>query len=353
MQRAIAGEAPFLERLALHWCNHFTVSAFSYVAYFSGPMEREAIRPHMLGNFGDMLRAATLHPAMLYYLDNRNSIGPQSRMGGGGKRGLNENLGRELLELHTLGVDGGYTQDDVIEVAKALTGWTIDVSEAPNHSGRRLIFDARKHEPGERTILGKRYADSGERQIPEVLHDLARHPSTARHVTRRLARHFVGVEPPAELQQQLAAVFLSSEGDLGAVTAALIASPLAWVETPRKIRPPIEFMFAAGRLFGRPPAPPDPLQALQAMGQPYCQPATPAGWAEEDNAWAAPDALKTRLDWSVRLSKQFGNEFDARELATIAFGDAVSNETTQALRRAESREQALTLLLLSPEFQRR
>jgi uncharacterized protein (DUF1800 family) len=336
----------------MFWADHFTASAAAgFVGYLSEAYEREAIRPYLEGRFADMAKAAVLHPAMLFYLDNRNSTGPNSPLGlrSKGRRGLNENLAREALELHTVGVDGGYSQDDVIAFAKVLTGWSIDVS--PNAEGRRHGFFPDRHEPGAKTVLGRTYAGEGREQAFAVLDDLARHPSTARHVTRRMVRHFVGHGLPG-LEARMAEVFRRTDGDLGAVTHALIADDDAW-GPPRKLRSPVELLFATTRLLGGLPPQPAPPSALRAMGQPFWAPPSPKGWPIEDDAWAAPDAIKTRLDWASELAARAAPGIDARALLGTAFGPAASPETRRTVERAADGRQALTLLLLSPEFQRR
>jgi uncharacterized protein (DUF1800 family) len=346
-------QTPLYERLALFWVDHFTTSATSgAAAYLSEAYEREAIRPHLLGRFADLAKAAILHAAMLFYLDNRTSIGPNSPSGlrGQGRRGLNENLAREALELHTLGVDGGYTQEDVIAFARVLTGWSVELSPA-GLEPRRVRFFPERHEPGVKVILGKTYAQPGPQQALAVLDDLARHPATARHVTRRLVRHFVGHGLPG-LEARMAEVFRRTDGDLGAVTRALVADGEAW-GPPRKLRSPLELVLATARLLGGLPPRPAPYRSLRAMGQPYRAPPSPKGWPAEDEAWAAPDAIKTRLDWAAELATRLPPGLDARALLDAAFGPAASAETRQAVARASEGRQALALLLLSPEFQRR
>ena len=351
IETATRTTTPLIERLSLYWSDHFTTAGAS-IGFLGGGMDRDAVRPHMLGKFSDLLVAAALHPAMLFYLDNRNSTGPNAPVNQGRRRrgGLNENLGRELLELHTLGADGGYTQDDVIALAKILTGWTVDLGQVPVRS-ERVGFFPERHEPGPQTLLGKTYPQEGADQAIAALTDLARHPSTARHVTRRMVRHFVGNGLPG-LEERMAAVFRRTEGDLGAVTRALVLDDEAWVP-PRKVRPPIELMLASARLLGGLPSRPEPARALGAMGQPLWQAPSPKGWPTEDDAWAAPDSIKTRLDWASELSAGVPPGTDARALLEVAFGPAASPETRRALERAADGRQALTILLLSPEFQRR
>jgi len=342
---------PLLERIALYWSDHFT-TAGAFIGFMGGGMDREAVRPNMLSSFGKLLVACTLHPAMISYLDNRTSIGPRSPWGlrARGRRGLNENLGREVLELHTLGTDGGYTQADVIALASILTGWSVDIAENPSRPERAGFFPD-QHEPGPKTLLGKTYTQDGPDQAIAALNDLARHPSTARHVTRRMVRHFVGHGLPG-LEARMAEVFRRTDGDLGAVTRALVGDDEAW-GPPRKVRPPIEILLSTARLLGRPPERPDPMRALHAMGQPFWAAPSPKGWPDGNDDWAAPDAIKTRLDWASELAANVPPGTDARALLETAFGPAASAETRRAVERAADGRQALTLLLLSPEFQRR
>ena len=240
---ALTAPAPFVERLVHFWANHFAVSADKLpVIGLSGLLEFEAIRPHVLGRFRDMLVAVEQHPAMLLYLDQAQSIGPNSRGGrlaarfARQRRGLNENLAREVLELHTLGVDGGYGQADVTELARALTGWTV--SGLARGPARRLIgssgapgsflFAGAIHEPGTRTLLSRTYRQEGEAQARAILDDLAAHPATARHLATKLARHFAGDEPPPAMVERLSRAYQDSGGDLPTVYRAIIDSPEAW-----------------------------------------------------------------------------------------------------------------------------
>jgi uncharacterized protein (DUF1800 family) len=349
-QRIMATDRPFRERLALHWMNHFTVAG-GFVEYFGGPMEREAIRPNMLGRFEDLLIAAVLHPAMIMYLDNRNSMGPNSPAAKG-RRGLNENLGREVLELHTLGSDGGYGQADVIALAAMLSGWSVDIRDRPLKP-RRARFMPEMHEPGPQTLLGRVYPQQGADQAVAALRDLARSPAAARHVTRRLVQHFCGSEAQAGLQPALEAVYRRTGGDLAAVTRAMIEDDRAWDPAPRKVRPPVELVFGASRIAAQKFVLPRPVGALRAMGQGFWTAPAPKGWPEEDEAWAAPDAIKTRLDWAAETAARAPAGLDARALLDSGFGEAASAETRRAIERAANGRQALTLLLMSPEFQRR
>jgi uncharacterized protein (DUF1800 family) len=345
--------AGFHERLVWFWANHFTVSATrAQVVTLAGPFEREAVRPLVNGRFVDMLLAVMRHPAMLIYLDNQQSFGPGSRAGQRRDRGLNENLAREALELHTLGVNGGYTQQDVTELARALTGW--GVSYNPLARGEdRFAFEAARHEPGERTVLGRRYGQEGAAQAETVLRDLAAHPSTARFLATKLARHFVADQPPAALVDRLAAAYQQSGGSLRAMHQALVDAPEAWQPQPLKVKRPDEYIVSALRALGVPQAPAAGLLAsLRAMGQPLFHAPSPQGWDDTEAAWLAPDAVLKRVEWADAAAHRVPGR-DVRALAAEMLGPQLSATTLREIERAESPQQALVLLLASPEFQRR
>lgn len=346
LRLAVETEAPLHERLVAHWANYFTVGNRTR---FEADMERHAIRPNLLGRFEDLLRACTTHPAMLGYLNNVQSIGPNSPIGARRGRGLNENLARELLELHTLGADGGYTQQDVVEVARILTGWTVP----RRPEGDPPFFVAAQHEPGPKTVLGRRYAEAGPDELHALLRDLAMHPSTARNVSRRLVRHFLGDTASLAILDAVSRAYLESGGDLAMVTRALVSHPESWSLPPHKLRPPAELLFAVARMMGGLPDGIRPRISLRAMGQPWQDPASPAGWPEGDDEWAPPDAIKTRLDWALLLAERIPAGLDARSLADAQFGEALSADTRRAVHRAANGGQALALLVMSPEVQRR
>ena len=223
LQRAMIADCGFTERLVTFWSNHFCISASKgeLARIWAGSFEREAIRPHVLGRFGDMLKAVEQHPAMLFFLDNQQSLGPDSRAGQNRKRGLNENLAREIMELHTLGVGGGYTQDDVTSLARIITGWTFAGRQGQLGTPGTFVFNANAHQPGAQPLLGKTYADAGVAQGEAALADIARHPSTAKFIATKFARHFVADEPPPALVTRLQEVFRKSDGDLRALATTL------------------------------------------------------------------------------------------------------------------------------------
>lgn len=343
------------ERLVAFWSNHFAVSVAkgAGVRVFAGLMEREAIRPHVFGRFADMLLAVETHPAMVLYLDQQQSLGPNSPAGARRGRGLNENLAREILELHTLGVAGGYGQADVAALARIITGWTLVPANATDAPPGIFRFNGNMHEPGPHALLGKTYPEGGFEQGKAALEDLARHRSTAGHIARKLARHFVADDPPPALIARLASVFLKSDGDLQAVSAALVAAPEAWSAPAAKMRSPQEFLVASARALGRRPDVGQILQPLNAMGHPIWQPSGPNGFPDTVAAWASPEGLKTRLDVSAAIARQAASGIDVARFLGDVFGDSISPETKQAVLRAESRYQAVAIALMSPEFQRR
>lgn len=353
-RQAILTDDPFAERLVMFWSNFFAVAADKgmRVRATAGAFEREAIRPHVLGRFADMLDAATKHPAMLAYLDNDDSIGPNSVRGRRSGNGLNENLARETLELHSVGVDGGYDQADVTALAAILTGW-----KGPSARRRGVkasfVFDPSAHEPGAHAVRGKRYAARGVDQGEAVLADLARAPATARHVARRLAAHFVADQPPAELVARLEDTFRRSDGDLRQVAAALVSTEAAWTPPPTKFVPPYDLLVAAHRLTGVQPTTELLLAATSALAQPTWMPSSPKGWPDGDRDWAAPDALIERLDWMSRIAAMAAGTTDIVTLADDVLGSRLRTATRDAIARAESRPQALALLMASAEFQTR
>ncbi|HEY0412666.1 MAG TPA: DUF1800 domain-containing protein, partial [Allosphingosinicella sp.] len=365
---ALTTPAPFVERLVHFWANHFAVSADKLtVIGLAGLLELEAIRPHVLGRFEDMLVAAEQHPAMLLYLDQAQSVGPGSRLGGlaaarGRKAGLNENLAREILELHTLGVRSGYSQADVTEFARALTGWTVSglargpVARALGGSGAPGDFQFADaiHEPGPRTIVGKSYPQPGYAQARAVLADLAASPATARHIATKLARHFAADDPPAALVERLTQAYLRSGGDLPALYRVLIDAPEVWDPGAVKFRTPWDWSIAALRGVGTKQIQGQPVVGLLTqLGQPIWRPGSPAGFDDIAASWAGPDALVRRVEAAERIAGRVPTEVDARQLAQRLLADRLAPATAQALARAESPGQGLALLLASPEFLRR
>lgn len=351
---AVTTEQSFRERLVRFWANHFTVSMTNNnVVMVAGAFEREAVRPHVTGFFADMLQAAETHPAMLLYLDNTQSVGPNSRAGRRRGRGLNENLAREILELHTVGVDGGYTQEDVTEFAKILTGWTVGSPRDRQPTGKP-IFDENRHEPGSHKVMGKKYSASGSQQALEVFRDLAMKPETARFIATKLACHFIADEPPPAAIEQLAKAYLKSAGNLKTVSAELVNLSEAWVESPVKFKTPEEFYLSVLRGLGTKTVNLRSLRGVyQSLGQmPFSAP-SPAGWPDQADAWLGPDAVKKRLEWSQAVAGRLGRRNDPRLFLAETMGASASERTRFMVKGADSMKQGLTLAMMAPEFQRR
>ena len=348
---AISADIGFAERLVWFWSNHFCISSVNLAAV-AGGYEREAIRPHILGRFADMLLAAEGHPAMLAYLDNATSIGPNSVAGINRNRGLNENFAREVLELHTLGVRTGYTQGDVTSFAKALTGWTIlPTVDNPDHGGE-FVFNRRLHEPGPQTIMGKIYPDTGAGQARAMLMDLARHPATARHVATKLARHFVTDQPSPALVERLAAKFRETDGDLKEVTTALVTAPEAWTQPRSKLKRPGEWMAALLRAVDiQKPDIQRVTGGLALMGEPLWRPPAPNGFSDDSAVWI--DGLPQRLDIANLTGERNAARIDPVALVDTALGPLASAETRETVAQAASRGQGIALVLMAPEFLRR
>lgn len=351
---ALSAELGFAERLVWFWSNHFCISADkgASIRAQAGAYERETIRPFVLGRFEDMLLAVETHPAMLFYLDNARSFGPNSPAGQRQNKGLNENLAREILELHTLGVRSVYSQDDVTNFAKVITGWTIaPLRQNPEHGGE-FVFNPRMHERGAQTVVGKSYADRGLEQGKAVLTDVARHPATAQHIASKLAWHFVDDDPPPSLVEKLKQRFLETNGDLKEVTKTLLLSPESWQEARTKVKRPGEWILGALRATGITPSDIQPVvQAQVLLGEPLWRPPAPKGFPDENAAWL--DGVAQRLDIANQLARRVGGMIEPEAVVETALGPLASEQTRQAVARAESRPQALTLLLMAPEFQRR
>ena len=378
LTQRVNSDRAFVERLVAFWSNHLCVSAAAkiQVAPLAGSYERDVVRPHVLGRFEDLVLASARHPAMLLYLDNFQSIGPESpgarrARGARGQRGLNENYARELLELHTMGVDGGYAQPDVQELAKALTGWTIGgLNEGPATSpmGRRrsapggdaapgaeaVAFAYRPllHEPGARTIVGKRYNDDGLGQGERIIRDLCRHASTARFVATKLVTHFVSDTPPAPAVEGIARVFRESEGDLRAVSSALIELPDAWKPERRKFRTPQDWLVAVLRAFGRQDVDDREIAALRQLRHPLWSPAAPKGFGDSMQEWADPDSLLNRAE----LARTFSRRDASRHVDPLTLLEVVDVPQADSLRplladRSVTPAERIALAIAGPGFQ--
>jgi uncharacterized protein (DUF1800 family) len=402
--RANSTADPFAERWVRFWSNHFTAAAKNaQMIGLVGPFEREAIRPHVFGPFNMLLGASSFHPAMLTYLDAARSFGPSTQIAQRRKIGLNENLAREILELHTMGVDTGYTQGDVIEFAKALTGWTIGgpqtmrlatlgagpgqglggakgrLRQAARTNGAlspgapgddaigETIFIEALHEPGVRTVLAKSYGGAAKTQAAVILDDLARHPATARHIGRKLARHFIADDPPPAAVARIEAAFTQSHGDLAHLAKTIIDMPEAWGPTPQKFKTPEELLVSVARATsglpadkkGNRPAFGDQRAVYQSLGQqPFSAP-SPAGWPDDTASWSGSDAVMKRLEWANSVARRLmtgglmTGGLSPTDFLDLSLGPIAGDATRKAVSRAESAEQGFTIALMSPEFQRR
>ena len=370
-QSAALTVRPFAERLVHFWSNHFAVSADKGVVYgLAGSLENEAIRPHVAGRFVELLTAVEQHPAMIAFLDNQYSVGKDSsaaRLASMRRRpdinvppkrqfGINENLAREILELHTLGVNGGYTQADVTTFAQIITGWSIGGGKGRLAGGTpgRFYFSDALHEPGPKVFLGKTYREAGQSQGEAVLADLSRRPETAKFIATKLVRHFIADDPPPAAVERVARVFSKTGGDLPEVYAALIGCPEAWVPEARKFKTPQDFVFSTLRALNVSPAQPEEvIRTFDLLGQRQYTPGSPAGWPDTSKSWDGSDALMHRVLWASRVGAKYESGIEPTDLAAASLGDYARPETLTALRRAASSGQAVALLLMSPEFQRR
>jgi uncharacterized protein (DUF1800 family) len=345
---AVAANAPFRERLVWFWANHFTVSLRrGQCAALAGPFVREAIRPHATGRFEDMVLAVERHPAMLLYLDNAGSVGPDSQAGQRSHRGLNENLARECMELHTVSPASGYTQQDVTSFARLLTGWSVEAKNDP----QGFVFRPNVHEPGEQTVMGRSFPEGEEGGI-QALRFLANHPAAHRFIATKLVRHFVADTPPPAAVRHIEGILRDTRGDLGAASAGLVRLEEAWVPGT-KFRTPTDLAVASFRALDVPADPPPPyLGILSGLGQPLWTAPAPDGWSDIAADWSGPEAMMRRIDWAFAVSQRVG-ERDPMEIADAVLGPLYRTETHEAMAHAGSRREAMTLLLTSPEFQRR
>jgi uncharacterized protein (DUF1800 family) len=348
LEHALTTATPFRERLVWFWTNHFTVSLRrGECASVACAFVEEAIRPYVAGPFSDMVLAVMRHPAMLLYLDNARSVGPDSPAGQGGKRGLNENLAREFLELHSVSPAAGYSQADVTSLARILTGWSIEVAGDP----KGFVYRPRAHEPGSHTLMGHAFP-SGEAGGVAALRFLAEHPATYRFLATKMVRHFVADDPPPADVRRIETALRDSHGNLGTAAAALVGLESAW--TPgTKLRTPREFMVAAVRSLDLPAGErPNMAGVLRLLGEPFLTAPAPNGWPDTGADWSAPEAMMRRIDWANGFAGRLGPR-DPVEVAGLALGPLLRPATLEAMRRAGSRRDAFTLMLTSPEFQRR
>jgi uncharacterized protein (DUF1800 family) len=364
LRNAVITERPWVERLVYFWSNHFAVSIDKLaVMGVAGSLEREAIRPHVLGNFRELLLAVEQHPAMLLYLDNQRSVGPNSLLAQRAARrertlGLNENLAREIMELHTLGVDAGYTQADVTSFAKVLTGWSIGAGygagKMQDGVSGQFLFRPALHEPGAQTVFHRRYDQPAQAQGRAVLNDLALAQPTARHIATKLARHFIADDPPPAAVARIAQAFERSGGDLPQVYRALLESGEAWQTPLAKYKTPQDYLLSIYRGLQLPVADgPKSIAAFDVLGQRQFAPGSPAGWADRSDDWDGASALMKRIEFADALAQRLGGTRAVAELGPQLLGASYSDETRVSVQRAANDGQALTLLLTAPEFLRR
>lgn len=362
IEQAIQSDHSLNWRLLDFFSNHFSVSASGPVMTAIAPtLEREVIAPNLLGNFEDLLVQVCQHPAMLIYLNNERSFGINSQINknGRGKKkvGLNENLAREILELHTLGVDGGYQQQDVTALAKGITGWSV--ARIGRDEGSGFLYRANGHEPGNFTLLGKSYKKSRKnaKQGEMMLRDLANHPATARHVSFKLAHHFISEQPPESLINKMVKRWLATKGNIKEVVITLINAEESWHVDSQKFKTPREFVISSLRSIGgnKKMNQRQLMKSLSALGQKPFNAGSPAGFSDSGNDWNGGSALMARIDWSAALSSKlsFKHKVNVENIMTNSFGLHISELSYKTVLRAESKEQAMTLLLMSPEFQRR
>jgi uncharacterized protein (DUF1800 family) len=351
LSRGLQSPAQLQEVLTEFWFNHFNVYAGKGpVGVLVADYEQRAIRPHVLGRFRDMLGATARHPAMLIYLDNAQSVAATAARPGAARRtGLNENYARELMELHTLGVDGGYTQRDVTELARMLTGWGVDQRKA---SGDAFAFDARRHDSGGKTWLGRPVQAAGQAEGERALDLLAAHPATARHLAHKFAQAFVADDPPASLVNKLADSFRASGGDLREFTRTLVRADEFWSREAyqAKFKTPYQYLLSSLRALDLPLSNPQPLQqALAQAGQPLYGAQTPDGYKYTATAWRNPEALTQRVQLATTLGQRSGV---SPERLSSTLGAALSEPTRRTLA-AEPAGQQVALLLASPDFMKR
>lgn len=373
----VTTDRPFVERLVAFWSNHLCVSAGAkvLVAPLAGSYEREAIRPFVLGRFEDMVLASARHPAMLVYLDNFQSVGPRSRGAQAvqtrTQRGLNENYARELLELHTLGVDGGYAQQDVQELAKILTGWTVGglnaqraaarprrrpgrpgnaASASPDSAQIGFVFREPLHEPGTKTLVGARYQEAGVAEGEHAIRALCRHRSTARFVATKLVAHVVSDTPPPAAVDRIARVFQDTDGDLRAVSAALVDLPEAWTAEARKFRTPQDWLVAVLRAMNTTTVNDRQLQVLRQLRHPLWSPQAPKGFGDTAQEWADPEALLSRAELARTTSRHLGpRSVDPRALLDVL--DAAPPLRQLVSDTSIPADERIALALASPAFQ--
>ncbi|CAM3969172.1 MULTISPECIES: DUF1800 domain-containing protein [Pseudoalteromonas] len=351
LEHAINSEHSLNWRLLDFFSNHFSVSGAGPVMTALAPtLEREAVAPNLLGRFDDLLISVIQHPAMLIYLNNEKSFGPNSKVAKKSGRGLNENLAREILELHTLGVDSGYSQKDVIELAKGITGWSVANPLKDKEQGFK--YRRSGHEPGVRTLLNKMYSQKDSEQGKSMLRDLAIHPATAKHISYKLAHHFISDNPPASLVNKMADNWLATNGDLKAVMTTMINADEAWHAEKLKFKTPREFVISSLRALDLKTNNRQLYSSLVTLGQQPFKAGSPAGYSDKEDDWNGASALISRVNWAATVAAR-AKKVQIEAIIKNSFSESISQLSYQTISRAESRKQALTLFLMSPEFLRR
>ncbi|SMX31795.1 DUF1800 domain-containing protein [Actibacterium lipolyticum] len=359
-RRSIDTTDGFRERLTRFWADHFTVKGKTDILRNSvSTYVEEAIRPNMTGSFGALLKAATTHVMMLNYLDQATSAGPNSKAALATNRGMNENLAREVIELHTLGVDADYSQTDVHELAKLFTGMSFTAEKG-------FLFRPYFAEPGALSVLGNTYGSDTPKMddIYAVLDDLAVHPATAHHITRKIATHFVSDHPDEALLTHMVAAYTGSGGDLLATYAAMLEHPSAWAPTLSKVRQPFDFVAASLRALDIPSEELLKLDwkrtrallnlPMRVMGQNWENPTGPDGWPEAAEEWVTPQGMAGRIQWAMSAPALLSPALpDPRVFVDSALGGAASGDLRFAANAAETRAIGIGLILSSPDFQRR
>jgi uncharacterized protein (DUF1800 family) len=357
--RAVLSPRQLHEVMVDFWFNHFNVfSGKGLDDVWIGNYEEQAIRPFALGRFRDLLFATTKHPAMLVYLDNTLSTAPGSPGARGRQKGLNENFAREVMELHTLGADGGYTQEDVVTLARVLTGWGVNPPEARLFPGHAAVFDGARHDYSPKVFLGHPLQSRGKAEGEEALDILARSPATARHIAFKLAQYFVADEPPSGLVERLAARFLETDGDIREVLRTLFASGEFWDSAGAKYKTPYQFVISAVRAAGVPVGNVRPLlAAMDQLGMPLFGCLTPDGYKNTEDAWLGPDATTRRIGFATSLARAdpkvtgTAQPVDAARLEAI-FGSTLG-EATRVVVKEAPQELRGALILGSPDLMRR
>ena len=352
LQQELTTHTGFEWRVLNFFSNHFSVTKDDYLSAGLAPtLEREAIAPHLFGRFEDMLLAVVQHPTMLHYLDNVNSFGPNSIIGKNRNKGLNENLAREILELHTMGVNGGYTQADVIALAKGITGWSVG---NPNKKEKpTFVYRERGHEPGNFVLLNTTHKQDGIAQGTRMLSQICNHPSTAHYICTKIAKHFVSSTPSNALVQHLTNTWTQSNGHLAQVFSALIQHEDSWKPTKAKFKTPHDYIISTVRALPKNlwPTPNKLRKTMEMFGHGPFMAGSPAGYEDSEEYWNTPSAILNRVDWVYQLVANFNDDitpvFNSLDMSFA------NSETYNVIAGADTRQNALLLYFANPDFMRR